>query len=246
MPKLRNQVTATGQAASGNAVCTSQSGTANVALTLNGALAKTGQVIPGGVGTIIAPGNPGIGGQVKQPGAGLPTTGTAAVLGAAQPLLIASAGNDSGVNFTIVGAGPSGETISEVLAGSNVGTSTSAYLYTEIYSVTPSGNTASTLTVGVGSVIYSSWLIVGAQRNEFSYLVRTFFAPSGTGNYDIQGTTDINLMNQVGGYCDDLITMAAAQTGDVSSYPNQPMMAFRLKMNSGGPVTLRILENRTA
>ncbi len=244
MPKLRNQTTLTGQTGSLTAIATSQAGTASVALILNGALAKTGQPVPSNAGTIS---------QVKangtsylQPGAGLPISGTAAVLGAAQPVLIASAGNDSGITFKIVGLGPSGELISESLSGANVGTATSANLYSVVYSITPSAATAANVTVGTGSVVYSPWLIIGAQRNEFQTQVRTFFAPGGTGNYDLQGTTDIQIMNQVGGYADDIITLESAQTGNVSSFPNGPMMAYRLKMNSGGPVTLRILENRTA
>lgn len=168
------------------------------------------------------------------------------VLPAQQPITITSAGNDSGITFKITGADYGGSPISETLAGGNVAAATSALQYSTITSIVASAATAAAVTAGTGVAQFGPWLIVGAQRNEFSYQVRTFLAPGGAANYDVQATSDINIMNQVGGFCDDLITLAAAQTGNLSSYPNAPWMAFRLKVNTGGPVTLRILENRTA
>lgn len=169
-----------------------------------------------------------------------------ATLPAQQPITIASAGNDSGITFKISGTDYGGSPISETLTGANIGTATSALQYSTVTSIVASAATAAAITAGTGVAQFGPWLIVGAQRNEFSYNVRTFLAPSGTANYDIQATSDINIMNETGGFADDIVTLAAAQTGNLSSFPNAPWMAYRLKVNTGGPVTLRILENRTA
>jgi hypothetical protein len=173
-------------------------------------------------------------------------TGGVATLPAAQPITITSAGNDSGITFKITGTDYGGSPVSETLAGANAAAATSVQQYSMVTSIVASAATAAAITVGTAAAQYGPWLIVGAQRNEFQTNVRCFLASGGTANYDLQATSDIQIMNQVGGYADDIDTLLAAQTGNVSSFPNAPWMAYRLKVNSGGPVTLRILENRTA
>lgn len=249
MPVNRNTTSVTGQTAAAAGISASQSGTANTALLLNGSLASTGNVVPSNASTIVVPPeNPLSAGSlasIKNAGRGEPVSGTAVVLPGAQPVLITSAGNDSAATFAIVGLGPSGEPITEVLAGANVGVATSANFFTVVYSVTPSANTAAAVTVGTGTVVYSPWLILGSQRNHFDSHVRTFI--SGTVNYDVQGTTDPALLRKSGGQCDDLIQLLATQTGNTSSYPNEPLIATRIKLNSGtGTVTLRYNLSRTA
>jgi hypothetical protein len=181
-------------------------------------------------------------------GAG-PLTLTGAALPAAQPITITSAGNDSTLTWTLTGTDYGGSPVTETLAGGNAAAVTSANSYASITSLVGSKATASTVTAGTAATQYGPWLIVGAQRNEFNYQVRTFIgttaAPS-TATYDVQATSDINIMNNTGGYADDIVTLASAQTGNLSSYPNAPWMAYRLRVTAGGPVTLRILENRTA
>lgn len=169
-----------------------------------------------------------------------------ATLPAQQPITLTSAGNDSGITFAISGTDYGGSPVSEVLTGANAGVATSALQYSRITSIVASGATAAAVTAGTAVAQYGPWLIVGAQRNEFATNVRAFIPVGGAANYDVQATSDIQIMNQVGGFADDVVTLAAAQTGNLSSFPNAPWMAYRLKVNTGGPVTLRILENRTA
>ena len=236
MPKLRNQVTVTGQAGSLTAIAASQSVLAGAATLINGVLALTGQAIPSNLGTVSVPGGPYAAGQILQPGSGLPTSGTAAVLGPAQPVIIASAGNDSAATFTIVGSGPSGEQITEKLAGANIG---------NVYSITPSANTAAAITVGTGAVVYSPWFIMGAQRNNYGTNLEAF--ATGTVSYDVQATSDPNLMINSGGQADDIATLQAAKTATQLTVLAQPWIGVRVKMNSGtGTVILRAMESRTA
>lgn len=76
--------------------------------------------------------------------------GATAVLPYPQQLKIASVGNDSGITFAIVGCGQDGSALSENLTGATAGnTVTSANAYAWITSITPSGNTASTMQAGI-------------------------------------------------------------------------------------------------
>jgi|ERR1700684_426328 len=247
MPKQRNQVTASAQAGSANAIALSQTLGAAGSLSLNGAL--SGSINVSGAANVTSPGGPFAKTQVLEPSGGQAISTTAVVLSPAQNVLVTSAGNDSGINFTITGFDYGGSPISEVLTGANVGVATSALLYASVTSIKASGATAAAVTVGTGSTIYSPWLIVGAQRNEFQTNVRAFIGTTqtpATATYGIQATSDINLMNQVGGYADDIDTLITGQTTNLSSFPNAPWEGYRLFVTAGGPVTMRILENRTA
>lgn len=247
MPKNRNQVTASAQTAVPAAIAASQSVSAGALVLLNGSAAiSTGQNL--GATTVGSPGGPLAKTQILVPGAGLPVSNATVVpLSPAQNVVITSAGNDNGVNFTISGLDYGGSPISEVLAGGSGATvATSALLYSQVNSIKASAGTASTITVGTGAALYSPWLILGAQRNHYQWLLRTFLPSGGSANYDIQVTSDINIMNQVGGYADDVNGIVTGQTAAYSSANDVPWEAIRLKMNTGGPVTMRVLESRTA
>jgi len=227
MPKLRNQSIVSAGTPVANGVVTSQAVAAGAFAVLNGAL----------VSTLVTLGVPFLSANLLNSN------------GYAQPLIITSAGNDSGITWTITGTGYSGAPLTEVLAGANAGAAVSANLYATVTSIKASGATASTITAGTDTTQYGPWLIVGAQKNEFQTNVRAFIgttANAATATYSIQATSDINIMNQVGGYADDIDVLATGLTQNVSSYPNAPWMAYRLVVTAGGPVTLRILENRTA
>lgn len=179
---------------------------------------------------------------------GAAATGGVATLTPAQNVVITSAGNDSGLTWTIKGFDYGGSPLSESLAGAN-GAVTSKYIYASVTSISGSGATASTVTAGVSGTVYSPWLVLGAQRNHYQWTARTFIAAGGASSYNIEVTSDINLMNQVGGYADDIIDELSNQTGNTTSYNTTPWMGIRLKCNAGGgtgTVTLRALESRTA
>ena len=80
--------------------------------------------------------------------------------GAGYRLVFTSAGNDSGITFTINGAvvgnlvdGPSGVNYPEVVTGGNAGAVNSVYYYSRIDSIVISGAAAGTVAVGtVGSL----------------------------------------------------------------------------------------------
>jgi len=70
--------------------------------------------------------------------------------GVAYQVSITSVDNETGVDFTIVGLGADGSTITEVLAGGNNTTVYSTNYFVSVTSVTPSGATTDAITVGYG------------------------------------------------------------------------------------------------
>jgi hypothetical protein len=114
-----------------------------------------------------------------------------------------------------------------------------------VTSINSSAATAAAVTVGTGAVIYSPWLILGAQRNNFTTNLRAFL--SGSANFDVQATSDGQIMNNTGGFADDIVTLQTAQTASITTPLVETWEAVRVKINSGtGTVSLRALESRTA
>ena len=121
--------------------------------------------------------------------AGAVTVGTngLALLDAARRVLITSAGNDSGITFTILGTDWAGTTISEVLTGGNVAAVQSVLGYLTVDKVIASGATASTVTVGTNGVASSQWVNLDTWAGG---TVAAQCVPSGTVNYTVQLTND--------------------------------------------------------
>lgn len=214
MPQNRNEVTASAQTGSANAIAKSQS------LSGAGALTLSGDLVSGGVAVLGTP-------------------------GPQQNVVITSAGDDSGLTWTISGTDYAGTPISEELTGGDAVAVTSALLYSTVTSIVGSGATASTVTAGTGDTIYSPWLILGAQRNHYQTNLRAVITGD-SATYVVQATSDINIMNQSGGYADDIDSLVASGSSDTSTILTAPWMAVRLEVTAGGPVVLRALESRTA
>lgn len=131
-----------------NNVCLSQSGTAATPLLLNGALCRAQYSAPTmnltSATVAYIPNPDAIATQSRTTNIYSTTQG--------QPIYVTSAGNDSALTWTVVGirSGRSsiGATFTETFKGTNAGISGTQYDYQSITSVTPSGNTASTVTVG--------------------------------------------------------------------------------------------------
>lgn len=245
MPKLRNEVSATGQAGSLTAIAASQSLAGAGALSLNGPLAVTNYPLANSA-NVTEPGGPFSPSQILAPSGGQPIAGNAVVLSPPQSVVIASAGDDAGINWTVKGFDYGGSPLTEVIAGGNIGNATTGNQFAVVTSISASGATASTVTAGTGAVIYSPWLILGSQRNNYTTNLRAFLS-SGAANFDVQATSDINLMNNTGGFADDIITLQAAQTASITTPLVETYMGVRVKINSGtGTVILRALESRTA
>ncbi len=114
-------------------------------------------------------------------------TGGVATLPQPRRVGIASAGNDSGLIWTIVGTDRAGSPISETLAGTNIGTAQSVLDYLTVTSISSSGATASTVTAGTTAVASSAWI-----RLDDWALPQTAIQcdASGTVSFTVQSTLD--------------------------------------------------------
>ena len=117
-----------------NNVCLSQSGTAATPLLLNGTTSNTS---PGPIVTV----NTTVAAYALIPD-------NSSFPGKGQAIYITSAGDDHLITFAVVGTDVNGGAQSETLTGTNAGVVASTNTYRKILSITPSGNTASTVLVG--------------------------------------------------------------------------------------------------
>jgi hypothetical protein len=128
-----------------NNICLSQNGTASTPLLLNGVLCRaqfTGPTFAPGATVAYIPDILADVNASSTTNLWSPSTG--------QPIYITSAGNDSAITFKVVGISTDGfgQVITETMAGTNASVVGSQYRYRIVLSITPSGNTASTVTAG--------------------------------------------------------------------------------------------------
>lgn len=135
-----------------NNVCLSQSGTAATPLLMNGALCRAQYSAP----TMnLSLANVA---YIQNPNADQTKNRTTNIFSPdqGQPIYITSAGNDSAITWTVVGilAGRVGVNAvnTESVKGTNAGISGTQKDYLVVFSITPSGNTASTVTVGTSGL----------------------------------------------------------------------------------------------
>jgi hypothetical protein len=133
--------------ASANSIALSQAAPAGQQLALNGTLAI------GASATNIAASQSVVGAAAVVLNGSTVSGGVAyAPNVTSSEVVITSAGNDTGINFTIKGVAQDGVTsIVETIKGSNTSVTSSLNNYYKILSITTSGSTASTITVGFTS-----------------------------------------------------------------------------------------------
>lgn len=114
-------------------------------------------------------------------------TGGVATLPQPRRVGIASAGNDSGVIWTITGTDRAGSPISEKLAGASGATAQSVLDYATVTSIVGSAATASTVTAGTTGVASTAWVRLDDWSMSQTAIQLT---ASGTVNYTVQSTLD--------------------------------------------------------
>ena len=103
-----------------------------------------------GLSTAAAVGNNAaltLGGALTSGGSYTADTGTA------RQITLLSAGNDSGITFTVVGTDVNGDALSETVTGANAGTATSTGYFATISSITAVGNPAGNMSAGINSEV---------------------------------------------------------------------------------------------
>jgi len=207
--------------ASANSIATSQTATGAADLTLDGALSASKFVyvaqIPPDVTTRIA---------------------TLTISGL---VTITSAGNDSGITFTIYGTNNSGANIQQTITGANAGVATSTLSFKTVTRVATSGATASTVTVGTAQAGQTDWIPMDIYTP--SQVTNVSVTVSGTINYSVEYTNEdpfnLSITQQVVAHPTAALT--SATTSQTAGVTGTLMRAMRFKVNSGsgtGRVTI--------
>ena len=161
---------------------------------------------------------------------------------------ITSAGDDTGITFTIVGVGPNNETQTETVTGANAGAATSTKTFASVESISASGATANDVEAGVAQSGYSQWIPLDIYvPNQVTTISATV---SGTINYSIQYTNedpfDHSFVHQAVAHPASGGAFTGASTSQ-THFTTTLMRAVRYLINSGdGSIRLTITQQSTA
>lgn len=115
--------------------------------------------------------------------------GGVAYLSPNESITITSAGDDSGITFTIVGKDRYGNTQTETWEGPNAGAYESDLFYSEVTQISASGATAGNVTVGNAGITVSEMVLLDAYaQSDTIYQVSPLAGASLT--WALQGTLD--------------------------------------------------------
>ena len=163
---------------------------------------------------------------------------------------IYSGGNDTAINFTIIGTNQSGAQIQDTIAGGNT-TAAPAVSNLDFFTVTNiqhTGSVASTLTAGTGNTGSSLWQIVNWNPTPIN-IGWVIEARSGTANFTLEYTLDDpNILPGTGGLnaaglAYPLAIAISSSTATLATNFTSPIVAWRLTTNSGtGTLVARALQ----
>jgi hypothetical protein len=120
-------------------------------------------------------------------------------------ITILSAGDDSGISFTVVGTDVNGDSQTETVTGANAGTATSSKYFKTIASITAVGNPAGNVSAGINasaadaiftmrSRLKGMFLTSTATAGEINFLTSS---PSGTSIMKLSSVSDANATRDV-------------------------------------------------
>jgi VCBS repeat-containing protein len=145
---------------------------------------------------------------------------------------ILSAGNDSGITFTVTGTDETASAVTETITGANTGTATGTTYFATISQIASSGAAAGNVSVGSGTSIAAP-IFRGSMRLIGLYVVNTGTA----------GTVTFRQTSATGTVRMQFNTVASANT---NAYPDIPDEGIRF--NAGGYVvyTQTVMSSMTA
>lgn len=170
-----------------------------------------------------------------------------AILDVQRRVLITTSGDESANSFTITGTNWSGNTISQTIAGANVGTSATTISFKTVTSVTIANNAAAAVTVGTNGVADSPWV----RFDDFGpNYISVNCVTSGTVNYTVQTTLDdpnnpatpvaVGSMTFQSALDTNLVNQSSSKSGGITYAPT----FARVVLNSGtGSVTGTFLQS---
>ena len=123
------------------------------------------------------------------------TSGGAVTFDEPRNITILSAGDDSGISFTVTGTDEQGDAVTESITGANAGTATGSTFFTTISQIAAVGNPAGNVSAGSGTSVAAP-MFKGRMRLNGLYAVNTgtagtitFREGSGTGTVKMQFNT---------------------------------------------------------
>lgn len=143
---------------------------------------------------------------------GAAASGGVATLDTQRRVTLASAGNDAGITWTVIGTNDNGSQIKDVFAGvNNPGIAQSNLDFKTVISITASGATASTVTAGTSTVGSTPWQLFSDTINTPNLSVN-YQLVSGTQNASVEYTYDAFLV-------DPTLALSAIALGPASPNP---------------------------
>lgn len=139
------------------------------------------------VGPLTAANDQAVAAAQSPTGTSFTLTANPVVLDAPRQIVITSAGDDSGITFTVTGTTFSGQAASEVLQGTNASTVSSVTMFATVSSIVASGAIAGAVKAGTTGVATSRWVRFDSWANAQSAVQVDV---SGSVNYTVQVTMD--------------------------------------------------------
>ena len=166
-------------------------------------------------------------------------TGGVAVLDTQRRVIVTSAGNDSGITWTVKGTNQSGAPITDKFAGGNVAAAQSNLDFLTVASISSSGATASTVTAGTNAVGSSEWRMPNYNITPFSLDIETF--PGSGLTYNVEYTMDNyygvlgNPASPMQGMADppNVVAALSAATTQKSTQLTYPVRGWRVTITAG-------------
>lgn len=177
-------------------------------------------------------------------------TSGVAIMDLPRRIIITSAGDDTGITFTITGTTFAGSVTTDVVTGANNAAASSVVDFKTVTRIVTSGSTAADITVGTNGVAGTEWVRFDPWAPpEVSIQANV----TGTVNYTLQQTLDdpnsptdsVAVRSVVWVSSNDTAVVAATATQQ-SNYAFTPIYA-RVLLNSGtGSVTTRFVQSGAA
>lgn len=172
-------------------------------------------------------------------------TNGVAVLDTQRRVIITSAGNDSGITWTVNGTNDYNQPITDTFPGANAAAAQSNLDFKTVTSIYGSGATASTVTAGTNGVGSSLWQVPSSFITPFQ--IDFVATPQGSATFNLEYTlsdvtTPPTVTATTGPYADPpiVIALVSGATAQTQSTVNTPFRAWRVTITAGsGPVIVQ-------
>lgn len=177
--------------------------------------------------------------------AGALASGGVATFGEQQRVTIYSAGNLSGLTFTVHGATAFGDSISEAIAGPNATTVTTTANFKTVTRVTVSGAVGTNVEVGNSAALETKWIGLNWHRPLKGISIELSSGASLT--YEVQygsrkRANSSDPETSILSLADSTLTAKTASAGLVASIP-YPLIRLKITSFVSGTATLRVVES---